>query len=137
MKKFFKKNLYLVALLTILILPTLIFAGNNFASAEGETTPNPLIKNLDTVAGENGAGFAKADKTSVSTIIGTVVNVALGFLGIIFVCLIIYAGFVWMTAQGEEAKVSKAQTIIKNCIIGLIVLTSAWAIYNIIAIRFL
>jgi hypothetical protein len=128
MQKLIKKNLFLVTLLAILILPAIIFTGNNFASAQSQ---NPLLENVDKVG--SGAGFQEANETSVSTIAGTIVNVSLGFLGIIFVCLIIYAGFLWMTAAGEEDKIIKAKNIIKNCIIGLIVLLSAWAIYNIIS----
>jgi hypothetical protein len=125
MKKFIKKNFFLAVLLTILISPALIFAGNNQAIAQ-----NSLLENMESV--REGSGFEGANETSVSSIAGTIVNITLGFLGIIFVCLIIYAGFTWMTAQGDESKVEKAKNIIKNCIIGLIVLTSAWAIYNII-----
>jgi len=33
-----------------------------------------------------------------------------------------------MTAAGEECKVEKAQTIIRNAVIGLIVIVSAYAI---------
>ena len=40
----------------------------------------------------------------------------------------VYAGYLWMTARGEEEKITKAQNIIKGTIIGLIVVMSAYAI---------
>jgi len=49
-------------------------------------------------------------------------------LGIIFIILMIYAGYNWMTAQGEEEKVTKAKTTIQRAIIGLIIVVSAYAI---------
>ncbi len=121
MKKFIKKNFFLAVLLTILISPALIFAGNNQAIAQ-----NSLLENMESVREES--GFESADETSVSSIAGTIVNITLSFLGIIFVCLIIYAGFIWMTAQGDESKVEKAKNIIIAAVIGIIITISAYII---------
>lgn len=60
--------------------------------------------------------------------IGTLINVFLGLLGIIFLLLIIYAGFLWMTAAGDEGKVKNAKNIMVTSVIGLIILLSAYAI---------
>lgn len=57
-----------------------------------------------------------------------IINYSLGFLGIILVCLILYAGFTWMTAGGDPEKVGKAKRMIRNAIIGLVIILSAWAI---------
>ncbi|MBP9827672.1 DUF4215 domain-containing protein [Patescibacteria group bacterium] len=58
-------------------------------------------------------------------IIGNIIRVALGFLGIIAVCIILYGGFVWMTSGGSEEKVSRAKKILINGVIGLgLVMTS-------------
>lgn len=61
-------------------------------------------------------------------IIGRIINIFLGFLGVVFLVLMLYAGYLWMTAQGDPEKVKKAQTTIRNAIIGLILIASAWAI---------
>ena len=55
-------------------------------------------------------------------------NTAFGLLGIAAIALIIWAGFKWMTARGEEEEVKKAQDIIRDVVIGLIVLSLAYAI---------
>jgi hypothetical protein len=102
-------------LLAILILPYFVFAAN------------PILNNLGDV-GEMG-GYAKADETTISAIAGTIVASVLGLLGVVFIMLIVYGGVIWMTAEGEEQKVEKAQKIIKNSIIGLIITVSAYAIY--------
>ncbi|PIR47456.1 hypothetical protein COV06_03290 [Candidatus Uhrbacteria bacterium CG10_big_fil_rev_8_21_14_0_10_50_16] len=62
--------------------------------------------------------------------IGNVVNVLLGLLGIIFFLITLYAGFIWMTAQGDPAKVTKATTMLTQGVIGMIIILSAFAISN-------
>jgi hypothetical protein len=61
-------------------------------------------------------------------VVGNIIRVALSLLGIIVLCLIVYAGFVWMTAAGDSKKVDTAKSILKNAIIGAIILFLAYAI---------
>jgi len=42
--------------------------------------------------------------------------------------LAIYAGYNWMTAQGEEEKVTKAKDTLTAAIIGLVIVIAAYAI---------
>lgn len=74
-----------------------------------------------------GTGLPTAD-TDISTIIGKIVGAGLAFIGIIFFILIIYGGFLWMTARGDEAQVTKAKDLIVSAAIGLIIVLSAYAI---------
>jgi len=46
------------------------------------------------------------------------------------VCLILYGGFKWMTAGGNEEQVGEAKKIIISGVIGLIIILSAYAIAN-------
>jgi hypothetical protein len=57
-----------------------------------------------------------------------IIGVALGLLGTICVVLMLYAGFKWMMAGGNEENVKEAQNIIKYAVIGLIIILSAYAI---------
>lgn len=66
--------------------------------------------------------------SDISTSLGTVINTALSLVGTIFLGLMIYAGILWMTAQGNDDKVQKAKDIIIAAIIGLAVTMSAYAI---------
>jgi len=66
--------------------------------------------------------------TDIYQIIGTIISTVLSLLGIIFVILIIYGGITWMTAEGEEARVEKAQRIMREAVVGLIIVMSAYAI---------
>ncbi|MFA5211512.1 MAG: Ig-like domain-containing protein [Patescibacteria group bacterium] len=66
--------------------------------------------------------------TDIRVIISRIINVFLGLLGIIDLSLMIYAGFIWMTSGGDENKISEAKSIIKNAIIGLVIILSAFTI---------
>jgi cysteine-rich repeat protein len=60
--------------------------------------------------------------------IANIIRIILGLLGIILVGLIVYAGFLWMTAAGDPKKVETAKKILKNAIIGVIIVLSAFGI---------
>jgi hypothetical protein len=60
--------------------------------------------------------------------IGKIINVALSLLGVIVLVIIIYGGFLWMTAGGNDEKVGEAKKWIFGGIIGLVIILSAYAI---------
>jgi hypothetical protein len=66
--------------------------------------------------------------TSLEGIIGQVVTVVLGLVGIVFFLMMLYAGFLWMTARGAQDQVKKAKDMIAAAIIGLMLVVSAYAI---------
>ena len=66
--------------------------------------------------------------TALAEIIARIIKVALSLLGIIFLVLIIYAGFMWMTSAGNEERISKAKKIMAAAIIGLAIVMAAYAI---------
>jgi hypothetical protein len=70
-------------------------------------------------------GLGTADLKSA---IGELINVALGFLGIVAVIIILFGGFKWMTAGGNDEKVAEAKRLIIAGIIGLAIILSAYAI---------
>ena len=75
------------------------------------------------------AGYDPAtSETSLAANLGLIVRIALSFLGVMFMILIIYAGFLWMNARGNETDIEKAQEIIRAAVIGLIIVVSAYSI---------
>ncbi len=60
--------------------------------------------------------------------IASIINVFMGLLGIIAVVIILYGGFMWMTAAGNEERVDKARKMIVSGVIGLAIILSAYAI---------
>ncbi len=91
-----------------------------------ETMNERILKYLEATA--KAAGFG--EPRSLVEIVGAVISIFLSFLGIIFLILIIYGGFVWMTSGGNEAKVLKAKKILTQAVIGLIIIVASYAITN-------
>jgi hypothetical protein len=60
--------------------------------------------------------------------IASIINVAMGLLGIIAVVIILIGGFQWMTAGGNEENVEKAKQRIIQGVIGLAIILASWAI---------
>lgn len=83
---------------------------------------------MDTIAKNSGYDTNIDKDTAVSAMAGKVVKVVLGMTGTIFLVLTVYAGILWMTAQGKDEQVEKATGIIKMAVIGLIITLSAYSI---------
>ena len=66
--------------------------------------------------------------TDPRTIAGSVVNIFLGFLGVIAVLIILYGGFKWMTAGGDEGPIGEAKQMISAGVVGLVVILAAFGI---------
>jgi hypothetical protein len=79
------------------------------------------------------AGYGPADTDTIPGLIGTIVSIAIGFVGAIFFILVIYSGIQWMTAGGNDEKVKKARSRLVNAIIGLAVTVSAYFITKLIS----
>jgi len=105
MKKFYQKLLYLI----FLLWPSFSLADDYGLSATAKT-----------------AGYKNPQP--LPTAIGNIVGLFLSFLGVIFFALIVYGGFLWMTAAGSENKVGTAKKIIVSAVTGLAIVLSAYAI---------
>lgn len=72
--------------------------------------------------------FEDQKSTDLVATAGKITNQALGLLGILFTIYLVYGGFRWLTAQGDEGVVTESKKIIRNAVIGLIIALSAYAI---------
>ncbi len=115
-----KKNtikLFSVSLLVFFLLSP-IFA----LAAPSETMKN--LKNTGLVS----LGGAQGNSAGLATFIGNIVATLLGFLGVVFVILVIWAGFQWMTAGGDTGKVGKSKTLLINAVIGLVIILASYGL---------
>lgn len=90
-------------------------------AASNTITTNDLLPS--NFADATGLGQGDLNNT-----IGAIIRAALGFLGVIAVVIILFGGFKWMTAGGNEEKVGEAKKLIIAGIIGLAIILSAYAI---------
>ena|SRR3989338_8993459 len=118
-----KKNIILISLVLVCVLPGMVLAAN------------PALNTLDNIASGDKGPYAQADSTTLMEVIGVVIGIGLGLIGVVFLVLMIYAGYNWMTAQGEEEKVNKAKDTIARAVIGIIIVVGSYAIWRFVFSR--
>ncbi|MFA6042907.1 MAG: hypothetical protein WCV85_04810 [Patescibacteria group bacterium] len=79
---------------------------------------------------ENVGGTLTLGSADLKQTVLNIITFVLGLLGLIAVIMILYGGFIWLTAGGNEDKVSSAKRIISSAIVGLVVILISWAIVN-------
>jgi hypothetical protein len=83
---------------------------------------------LDAAAQGSGLTGGCSSAGCIADVVGRIINVVIGFLGIVLLCLFLYAGFLWMTAQGDEKQVSKAKQILLQAVVGYFIIGTAYAL---------
>ncbi len=123
MKKLFKNKFVIIILLAVFFSfgfsVNNVLAGNpaEEVASSGERQMGAFISS---------AGFSQS--VQAEGIISVIILTLLSLLAVIFVILMIFSGYQWMTAGGNEEQVKKAQSRIKNAVIGLIIVVLAYAI---------
>lgn len=127
-----EKILFLMA-----ILLSILFVLQGAATFASDTLDNAFRQKGPFESVADTAGYSiKGENidSELMSMISTIIRAALSFLGVIFLILMIYGGYLWMTAGGNEQQVEKAKSLITAAIIGLIIVVSAYAIsYFVIA----
>lgn len=114
----------------ILKIVTLFFLGimalsPYFVNAKIDTGGSKLLENTADKAGYEASATTK---TTLAENVGQILKFAMSFLGIIFTVLMVYGGFLWMTARGDSDQVDRAQKIISQSVIGLIIVVASYSI---------
>lgn len=113
----------------IIFVPFLSFAQTSTPTSTSDSVG--IMGRLKGVA--VGGGYSDTtNNTSAIKLISLAINAFLALLGIIFIVLILLAGYNWMTAQGDASKVEKAQHTMQYAIIGLVIIVGSFAIWNFI-----
>lgn len=81
---------------------------------------------LSHTAGPNGADYGYP--TDPRVVVVVIIRILLALVGTVLFVYIFYAGFLWMTAAGNTEQVEKAQAIIRNGVIGLIIIFASYTI---------
>lgn len=116
--KFLIFTLLSVSILAFLVLPHLVL-GQDFL---GE------LRNAGTNTGLVAGGSTDAGETQITNTIATGIEILLGFVGVLFLILMVYAGFMWMMARGNEQVIEKAKGLITDAVIGLVIVLAAYGI---------
>ncbi len=73
----------------------------------------------------NDTGLGTTDPVVV---VAQVVNVFLRLLGLLSVLFMLYGGWIWIWARGNDEEITRAKDIIRGSIIGLIVILSSYGV---------
>lgn len=65
---------------------------------------------------------------NVIDLVVQVIQVGLGLVGFIFLCLMVYAGFMWMLDRGNEDRAATAKATFTAAVAGVVVIVAAYAI---------
>ena len=91
------------------------------------------------IMGQVGASAEKAEigaPADFRVVVTRTIKTLLETVGAVFIILIVYGGYTFITAEGEEEKVTKGLNIIKPAIIGLVIILAAYGITLYVGIRF-
>lgn len=115
MKKDIKKISFLILIGIITILtPAIIFADTTGTGVSGPIFPNPLKVN------------------SVTELLSAVLDIVVQIGLVIVVFFIIYAGFQFVTAQGNSTKLTKAREGLIATLIGSAIVLGSYAIAKVL-----
>lgn len=106
----------LVKSLPLMIIGGFLFINKVVAYTVGFDTDESL---------QGATGLGSNDPASITY---GIINTVLIFMGVITLVLIIYAGFIWMLAAGNDEQVGKAKKILKGAIIGLVIVLASYGI---------
>lgn len=125
--KLTKKKIFSLLIISLLFLPQILFFGNPLPAKADDSLWN--------LTGEGGlkeigatAYGGETPRNDIRLVVANIIKVFLGFLGIIFLVLIILAGYKWMISGGNEENVKQAKNQIVMAVIGLLIVLAAFSI---------
>jgi hypothetical protein len=87
-----------------------------------------IMTGLKTTAGA--AGLPGKPSGGFEVAIGKIIGSVMGLVGTLLFVYMLYGGARWMLAGGESKAVQEAQAIIRNAIIGLVIIVFAYTLAN-------
>ncbi len=129
MKKNFLKTVFISLSCFVFAFP--VMASSPFAPGDGEDVGGfeRFFSTVDPTQGTDTSIANTGDLTAtIPQAIGAIINLLLGFVGIIMLFITVWAGYIWLTAGGNETRVTEAKKMISRAAIGLVLAFSAFAI---------
>lgn len=78
----------------------------------------------------NQGGVISGEVPDVEESIQGLVNIILGFIGVLAFIIVLYAGGLWLTAAGNDDKVAQAKKLLSGAVFGLIIVFTAFFLVN-------
>lgn len=71
-------------------------------------------------------------KTSLTELVGSIIQAAMGILGSVALLVFVYGGFEWITAAGNSDKVESGKSAMTWAVIGICIIFSSYAIIKLV-----
>ncbi|MDP2586274.1 MAG: hypothetical protein Q8P32_00675 [Candidatus Komeilibacteria bacterium] len=101
----------------------------------GANNVGDIIKRLDDTAKDSNIFSDDKPAPTVFEYVGRFINLFLAFLGVIFLVIVIYSGFTWMMAKGNQQMVDDAVKHIESAAIGIIIILLSYIFINFLVFR--
>lgn len=110
-----KKILALIFCLALILLPSIVFGANM-------NVKNPLTGTTEGLA--------------PSELYGRIIKAVLALIGVFSLVVVVIAGMMWLTSQGNQEKITRAKTTLAYAGIGLAVVFTSYAILSFVITAF-
>lgn len=117
-----KTSLFFLAVFCLLLIP--------FGGVQAQTissTNSGQISAEDTGVGVLAAPLGLPN-TDIRIFIARIVQIALGFLGTVMFILMLYGGWLWMTAGGNSEQIDQAKKVLTNAAIGFAIILMSYGL---------
>ncbi|MBI2552298.1 hypothetical protein HYW17_03320 [Candidatus Uhrbacteria bacterium] len=115
----FQAIIITIALGVLLVWPVFVAA---------QIPPTLEIRTGEEIAAVPGQAGLILPVSDPRVIVAKIIQVALGFLGVVALILILWGGYLWMTSAGNEEQIEKAKKVLIDATIGLAIILSAYGI---------
>lgn len=119
--------IYSLLFITCLVLASLVKPVSAF------TCPDKTIREGESVSALSECNVEKTEgEKSLMSNVSMLINVFASVMGFLAIGMIIYGGFMLLTAQGDPARIKRGKDVVLYSVIGLILVVLAYAIVNFI-----
>ena len=119
---------------TITAIAISLFLALTAAPAANAQAVDSATNKLNAIGGITGLGSVDVSSDAgLYEKIAAIINILLGFAGVIATILIIVAGTRWILSGGNEEEITKAKNIIKGAVIGILIVLGAYVVVNFVA----
>ena len=117
--------IYSLLFITCLVLASLVKPVSAF------TCPDKTIREGESVSALSECNVEKTEgEKSLMSNVSMLINVFASVMGFLAIVMIIYGGFMLLTAQGDPARIKRGKDVVLYSVIGLILVVLAYAIVN-------
>ena len=117
--------IYSLLFITCLVFASLVKPVSAF------TCPEKTIRENEPVSALSECNVEKTEgEKSLMSNVNMLINVFTSVMGFLAVAMIIYGGFMLLTAQGDPARIKRGKDVVLYSVIGLILVMLAYVIVN-------